>query len=85
MGISNLSTCKGPTNDVIFCCSPVEVCDTLLSNEHNLALKAELLKLCMPLLSLHDVLLISLSAHASADQTTIDCIHERGMCSETVL
>lgn len=40
------------TCDVVFVCSPVEVCDTLFANENDVGTQAQLLKLCMPLLSL---------------------------------
>ena len=40
------------TCDVVFVCSPVEVCDTLFANEDDVGIQAQLLQLCMPLLSL---------------------------------
>ena len=38
---------KGLTNNVILVLPSVEICDALLSNKHNLALKAHLLQLSM--------------------------------------
>ena len=46
---------KALTCDVILLLSPVEVCDTLLANQDDVGIEAQLLQLFMPLLSLQVV------------------------------